>query len=104
MLDACKQETGVNEVCDRTRFCSVYNDSVAPWSWSYGVVGLYLNLVLGPGIQALYCGLSGPPYSLHILGPVLPLAICPPHAQPVSHSIWTAVELRLWKWLEGNKG
>lgn len=95
--------TGVNEVCVPTRFCGVRGNSVAPWSRSYGVVGLYLNLVLGPGIQALYCGLTGPPCSPHILDPVLLLAVCPPHTQLVSHSLWTAVVLRLWKRLQGNK-
>lgn len=91
----------MNEVCECTGFCSVYSEGVAPWSRSYGVVGLDLNLVVGPGFQSLYCSLSGPPCSLYILGPVLPLTICPPHTQPVSHRFWTAVVLWLWKWLEG---
>lgn len=84
-----------------TRLCSVCGDSAAPWAESCGVAGLYLNLVLSPGIQALYCGLTGLPSSLYIYIPVLPLAIRHPHTQPVSHSLWAAVILRHYKRLEG---
>lgn len=93
----------MNEVCVLTRFCSECSDSVAPWSGSYGVVGLYLNLVLSEGVEALYGGLTGTPFSLHVLCPVLPLAVSPPHTQPVSHGLGTAVELGLWKRLEGKQ-
>lgn len=44
-----RQERGVNEVCVCTRFGGACCDSLAPRSWSYGVRGLYLNLVVGPG-------------------------------------------------------
>lgn len=84
-----------------TRFCSACMGSVAPRSRAYGVVGLDLNLVLGPGIQALYCGFSRLPCSIHVLGSVLASPICPPHTQPVSHSLWVTVILRLWKRLQG---
>jgi len=93
-----KQETGVT----RTRLCRERGRRVAPRSRSDGVVGLYLNLVLGPGIQALHRGLTGPPRSLHVLGPVLPLAVRPPQSQPVPHGLRAAVVLGLWKRLQGD--
>lgn len=91
------------QFCDRTRFGRVRNHSVAPRSSSYGVEGLYLNSVLGPGSQALHCCLAAVPCSLDIRGPVLTPTICPPHVQSVSHGLRTAVVLRLWKGLDGFK-
>lgn len=88
-----QQERGVNEVCVHTRFSRVGCDRGAPYSWSYGIEGLYLNLVLDPGTQIFYCGFSGAHTSLHVYNSVLALAVCLPYSEPVANGIWTAVVL-----------
>lgn len=50
LLDTCKDERWINEVYVHTRFSGLCCDCLTPWSWTYRVEGLYLNLVLGKGI------------------------------------------------------
>lgn len=98
LLDIFKRTRMPKKVC--TRFsCACFN-SAAPRPRSYWVEALYLNVVLGPGTQAVHSGISAVYSTLHILCSVLPLTICPPHTQPVPHRFWAAVVFRCWKRLK----